>query len=102
MEVPTAIGARTFLSQCHWDLQLIIPEGWPIIAQRFNVGNLISVSVSPEGTADVCTGQPSLRDLLPDRRQVPTLKRWAMIESPSGTRTRLVFKGVGPLKGSGR
>ena len=29
-----------------------VPEGHAIIAQRFSVGNLVPVCVSPEGTAD--------------------------------------------------
>src|SRR5258707_1248389 len=38
----------------------------------------------PKGRLNYAPGQPSLRDLLPNGRQFPTLKRWAIIASPSG------------------
>src|SRR5439155_25575751 len=43
----------------------------------------------PKGRLNYAHSQPSLRDLLPDGRQFPTLKRWAIIASPSGTKTCL-------------
>jgi len=42
----------------------------------------------PKGRLKRCAiRQPSLRDLLGDGRWFPTLKRWAIIGCPSGTKT---------------
>jgi len=38
--------------------------------------------------------QPSLRDLSDCGREFPTLKRWAIIACPSGTKTRPGFAGI--------
>jgi len=49
----------------------------------------------PKGRLEPCAiRQPSLRDLLNHGRWFPTLKRWAIIGCPSGTKTWLGFAGV--------
>src|SRR5262245_56700932 len=66
-----------------------VPEGHPTIAQRFNIGKIGQQGSSPEGTADTWRerGQPSLRDWCASAVGIPTLKCWAIVGCPSGTRT---------------
>jgi hypothetical protein len=73
--------------QCRWDLTLLIPEGWPRIAQRFNVGGgeCRGAQVPKGRLKPRAIRQSSLRDSSCRRRWLPTLKRWAIIVCPSGT-----------------
>ena len=62
-----------------------VPEGHATIAQRFNVGSGIGKIISPEGTAEgigAISAVPS--GLRHPTTKYPTLKRWAIVEHPSG------------------
>ena len=52
-------------AQCRQDLPILIPEGWPTIAQRFNVGCAgLDVHKSRQGRLNPCKiGQSSFQDL---------------------------------------
>ena len=69
-------------------VQAFVPEGWPRIAQRLNVGCAgLEVHKSRQGRLNPCEiGQPSFQDLSRCGRGFPTFKRWAILECPSGTK----------------
>ena len=64
-----------------------VPKGHTSIAQRFSVGEPAPCGPSPEGTAERAVLAPRLSRRSGTRHPVrlfPTLKRWAMVISPSG------------------
>ena len=83
-------------AQCRQDLTILIPEGWPRIAQRLNVGCAgLEVHKSRQGRLNPCEiGQSSFQDLSCCGRGFPTFKRWAILECPSGTKTWIGFSGL--------
>ena len=75
---------------------LLIPEGWPTIAQRLNVGCVgLDVQKSRQGRLNPCEiGQPSFQDLSCCGRWFPTFKRWAILACPCGTSAWTGFSGL--------
>jgi hypothetical protein len=70
------------------------------IAQRFIAGNVRRRTVRvPEGRLNGT--QPSLRDFVAWALVFPALKRWAMVNSPSGTSLADIPKGA-LLVGNGK
>ena len=64
-----------------------VPEGHPTIAQRFNVGEAVWDLVVPKGRLNpnscaLYSSVPSGLTVAPDVH--PTLKRWAILNHPSG------------------
>ncbi len=70
----------------------LIPEGCATIAQCFNIGKKQgNGDPVPKGRLrDRAPFQPSLRDLMISALINPTLKRWAIVACPSGTRPLLI------------
>jgi len=79
-------------------LPLLIPEGWPTIAQRFNVGCAgLDGHKSRQGRLNPCKiGQSSFHDLSCCGRWFPTcvLKRWAILACPYWTKACTGFSGL--------
>ena len=62
-----------------------VPEGHLKIAQRFSVGLARITCQVPKGRLNrLFAVQPSLRDWRSPTTGYPTLKRWAIINHPSG------------------
>src|SRR5712664_2433001 len=66
---------------------VLVPEGYPRIAQRFSVGSTHRNGISPEGTAEPCRGSAVPSGLIRWMWPYPTLKRWAIFSHPSGMRS---------------
>jgi len=64
----------------------VVPEGRPRIARRFNAGFATDNGRVPKGRLSRGVFQPSLRDSMTSCDAHPTLKRWAIVKSPFGTR----------------
>ena len=69
-------------------MPFLIPEGWPTIAQRLNVGCAgLDVHKSRQGRLNPYEiGQSSFQDLSCCGRWSPTFKRWAILACPYGTK----------------
>ena len=67
--------------------EAFVPEGHATVAQRFNLGNQCRVTPVPKGRPNVHVVSAVPSGLRFPRIRHPTLKRWAIVEHPSGMKS---------------
>jgi len=85
---PSRVVAGAQRSSNATGILFLIPKGCATIAQCFNIGkNQRNRGPVPKGRLSERTPfQPSLRDLMTSALIDPTLKRWAIVVCPTGTK----------------